>query len=258
MGNYYLNVQPISRGKNRSVTKLLNYISGRTLHDDYTGRSYYHHRQDVIYQRIYLPEDAPPEFRNLQHLCDAINKAEGRYDARTAREFKGSLPNELPLRELARIVSEFIYIYFVNNQLAAIAAIHEGRNAEDPSKNNPHVHIVVSTRTVGPEGFSKRKDREHDKKQYIDVWREGWAEVQNRAYERNRLDVRVSHESLEVQGVRDREPRRYLSRIDWQKEQRGERTPAGDENRRIKERNEERVRQHQQELERGLEMDLPR
>lgn len=30
---------------------------------------------------------------------------------------------------------------------------------------------------------------------YTNIWREQWAEVQNRACERNRLDIQVSHES---------------------------------------------------------------
>ncbi len=90
----------------------------------------------------------------------------------------------------------------------------------------------------------------------MNIWREQWAYVQNRAYERNRLDIRVSHESLEVQGRRDREPTIHLSRIDWQKEERGERTSAGDRKRAIRERNEKRVRQ--QDLEQELELELLR
>lgn len=32
------------------------------------------------------------------------------------------------------------------------------------------------------------------------------------------MDIRVSHLSLEVQGIYDREPTIHLSRIDWQRE----------------------------------------
>ena len=62
------------------------------------------------------------------------------------------------------------------------------QNTLDPSRNNPHVHIIVPTRSVGEDGFSERKDREHDKRKYVTIWREQWATVQNRAYERNSLD----------------------------------------------------------------------
>ena len=71
------------------------------------------------------------------------------------------------------------------------------------------------------------------------------------------MDIRVSHLSLEVQGI-DREPTIHISRIDWQKEKSGERTVAGDRKRAIKERNEERVRQRQLVLERGIDYELSR
>lgn len=256
IANYHLEVQAISRGKGRSVTKLANYISGCRLHDSRNSKTYYNRRQDVLYHDIFLPDGAPPGFYDLQRLCNEIENAENRYDARTAREFKCSLPNELPIQELIRIVSKYISINFTAQGLCAIAAIHEGRNELEPTKNNPHVHIIVSTRTIGPDGFSKKKDREHDKRKYIGIWRERWAEVQNRAYERCRLDIRVSHESLEVQGKYDREPTIHLSRIDWQKEQCGERTRAGDMRRAIKEQNAERTQKRRIELEYELEMDL--
>ena len=116
--------------------------------------------------------DAPPEFYDLQSLCDAIEGAETRYDARFAREFIGSLPNELPTPALIKIVNEFVIINFIDYDLCAIAAIHEGRNEQHPERNNPHAHIIVSTRTIGPDGFHQKKDRAHDRREYIDIWRE--------------------------------------------------------------------------------------
>ena len=96
MANYHFEVTIISRGKGRSVTAAMGYISGKTLRDNYSGKTYYNSRNDVIWQKIFLPNDAPQEFRNLQHLCNEIECAEVRRDARTARQFIGSLPNELP------------------------------------------------------------------------------------------------------------------------------------------------------------------
>lgn len=258
MANYHFETTVISRSKGRSVTGSVSYICGRTLHDNYKNRTYHNPRKDVLWQKIFLPDHTPPDFRELQHLCDEIEQAEVRWDARTARQFIASLPNELPPGELVRIVHEFIERNFVSESLCAIAAIHRGRSRDDPSKDNPHVHIIVPTRLVGESGFSERKDREHDKREYINIWREQWAQVQNRAYERNGLDIQVSHESLEVQGKRDREPTIHLSRIDWQREQRGERTPAGDRKRAIRSRNEARIQKRELEQERWLEMELSR
>ena len=72
------------------------------------------------------------------------------------------------------------------------------------------------------------------------------------------MDIRVSPLSLEVQGIRDREPTIHLSRIDWQRELNGERTIAGNRKRAIKERNKKRSRQRQLEIEREYELELSR
>lgn len=255
MANYHLEVQTISRGNGRSLTKLASYICGRNLHDSYWHETCYNNREDVLYTRVFQPAHAPAHFYDIQSLCDEIEGAERRYDARTAREFKGSLPNELPLSELELIVEEFVETHFTSQGLCAIAAIHEGRNTHDPSKNNPHVHIIVSTRTVGADGFHKKKDREHDAKRYLTEWREGWARVQNLAYERNGLDVRISHESHEVEAV-DRDPTNHISRIDWQREQCGERTVGGDKRRAIRNRNLERLSQDIEDREHSLEREV--
>lgn len=258
MANYHLEVTVISRLKNRSIARSINYISGVPTEDKYAGGVYNKKRTDVLSCKVFLPPGVPREYDDLQFLCDEIDLAEVRYDARTARELKGSLPNELPVHEQVRIVSEFVTENFVSRGLCAIAAIHEGRNEADPSRNNPHAHILVPTRTIGRDGFSEKKDRESDKRDFLNAWRESWATVQNRAYERNGLDVRVSHDSLEVQGVRHREPTIHLTPADWQKEKRGIRTSAGDRKRAIQECNEEKMRKRERSRERSLEVELSR
>jgi len=51
--------------------------------------------------------------------------------------------------------------------------------------------------------------------------------VQNQAYERNNMEMRVSYESLYVQGL-VREPVNHLSLADWYKDMRGQKTLAGE------------------------------
>lgn len=216
---YHMEVSTLSRGKGRSLGASLSYISGKKIHDRYSGKTYRHRRFDLVQCRVYLPPSSPNALRDLQCLCDELNKAEKRKDARTGRLFICSLPNELVPGEWAKIVKDFIEENFVAKGLCAVAAIHRGTNRDFPSKNNPHVHIIVSTRTVGPEGFNPQKDREHDKRCYIEIWRRAWAEVQNRAYERCHIEKRISHESLRVQGI-DRKPLRHVNYVDWQSAER--------------------------------------
>lgn len=240
MANYHFEVKTISRGKGESITRRASYICGEKLHDSYLDINCYNKRHDVWCCEVFLPDGAPSNFRDLQTLCDEIEKAEHQYNSRTGKEIIASLPNELPHEEIIKIAKEFVMTNFVEKGLAVIAAIHEGKNLKDESKNNPHVHILVTTRTLDPSGFNRLKARELlDHKEALLNWREQWARVQNLAYERNGFDIRVSHESLEVQGV-ERIPIPHLPLIDWQREQKGRHTPSGDKRREILEKNKQK------------------
>lgn len=258
MANFHLEVSIVSRGKGRSFTKLANYISGERLYDSYEDRTYYRRREDVLYFKIFQPSQAPERFYDLQNLCDAVEMAEKRYDSRTAREIKASLPNELPLAELEQIVSEYVERNFTSYNLCVLVAVHEGNNELNPQHNNPHAHIILPMREVSSDGFAPKKNRQWNHKRYIRIWREDWAGTVNRAYERAKLPLRVDAASLEVQGEYDREPTIHLSRIDWQKEKKGERTVAGDRKREIKARNEELERERKLQLERRCSHELSR
>ena len=222
---YHMEVSILSRGKGRSLGASLSYISGEKIHDSYSGKNHHHRRTDLVQCKVYYPPDAPKELADIQYLCDELNKVEKRKDARTGRLFICSLPNELMPGEWARIVNEFIQENFVSQGLCAVAAIHRGKLPSNHPKSNPHVHIIVSTRTVGPEGFNPKKDREHNQRSYIEIWRRAWARVQNRAFERCHVKKRVSHESLRVQGV-ERKPTRHVSYVDLQRGERQRRIQA--------------------------------
>lgn len=257
MANYHLEIRPISRKQGLSITKQANYITGLTLTDCHNGRTYDDKRTDVVFSHVFCPGNAPPEYTDIQTLCNEIDRAEKRRDARTAREFIGSLPNELELRDLIRIVQRFIIPNFTRYGLCAVAAIHDKPNVEHPSERNPHVHILVTTRAAGPDGFNRMKDREQDKRKQVRNWRDKWEKVQNDAYKEKGLPVRVSSRSLRSQGI-EREPTRHLSLDDWRREQRGERTPAGDEKRAIAERNKERERKREIQREETENRELTR
>ena len=250
MSNYHLEVKNISRGKGHSLARQINYITGRSIHDTYLSKTYSDTRRDVLYINLLLPRGAPGKFHDLNCLCSEVDYAERRWDARTARSLTCSLPNELSLPEWTQIVKTFVERNFLEYSLRAIVAIHEGKNLQDPQRDNPHVHIIVPTRSIGPNGFDPKKDRTLNQKARLCQWRAGWAQVQNQAYEHSGLPIRVSHESLERQGIYDREPTIHLSHIDWQREMAGERTERGEKKREIERRN-------RRTLERNLEREHP-
>jgi hypothetical protein len=153
--------------------------------------------------------------------------------------------------DLIRITKKFMFETFVNPYgLCAIIAIHGGKNMYDSTKDNPHAHVLLTTREVTKYGFSKRKNRSLDKKQSLLKWRKVWEQTINREYQEKNLPQRISRQSNEVQGI-DREPSVPLGRASKALEDRGIKTPRGNKNREIEERN--RARQKQNELELILE-----
>lgn len=257
MAMYGFDIRPISRLRGESVAKTASYILRANIYDSYLKKThYYAHGKDLLYSEILVPDNAPQSFFNLGALLTAIDRAEKRYDARTGRVVRLSLPNDKEFSDTERIelARSFVKETFVSQGMCAIMAIHEGRK-EDPAKNNPHAHVLLTDRPVDPNGFCSKKDRSWNTVEQLRKWRAAWAEAQNRAFIEKGLEVRVSHESLEVQGI-DREPTRPLGRAATALERKGIRTEVGNRNReivtRLKEKEEEARLRRQRHRERRL------
>lgn len=76
------------------------------------------------------------------------------------------------------------------------------------SSGNPHAHIMLTTREIGPEGFGK-KNHGWGRKQTLRQWRSEWERYANAALEMARHAVRIDHRSLEAQGI-ERKPGVHL------------------------------------------------
>lgn len=239
MACYSLNLRTISRGKGSSVVGAVSYISGTRLHDNYYDRHYAHQRDDVADMGIILPDSAPSKFQDLQTLLDELNVSERRKDSRLAHHFKLALPNELTHTENVALVKEFCNQNFIHKGRCAIYAIHKGHY--DPAKyspdilpvserkDNPHVHIIIPFRALDSFGFAKTKlaSRSSNPSAELISWRKSWADIQNRAFERLGLDVRVSHKSLADQGIK-RQPEIHMGYAAMSQELRGEPSERGD------------------------------
>ena len=103
------------------------------------------------------------------------------------------------------MIKELIANCFTTLGMCADYAIHRGDfKDEDRSiskhievnPHNPHCHILLSTRHVARNGFSKHKAREWESwnnPTLLKNWREEWANIQNCMFERRGLLVRVTH-----------------------------------------------------------------
>lgn len=157
MASFHFEVSPISRGQGRSAAGAIAYACREKLHDPYLGLTHDHSRKrDLLHCEVMLPAHAPRSFSDRQELCDAIENAEKRVDSRTLRNIRAALPNELSRDEQISLAREFVNENFVTQGMCAVVAIHEGRNP-DPAKDNPHVHILLTTRPVDRDGLLAKK-----------------------------------------------------------------------------------------------------
>lgn len=212
MAIYHFSVGFVSRSTGRSAVQAAAYITGeklvesrRDLVADYSNR-----QGDVLASKTYAPEQAPAWMRDLT-VWDKIESFEDAYaakryrtdetreqylsSAQTAQTYIAALPIELNPKVLEEIVDDYIDKRFISRNLVATMAIHK-------DEGNPHVHMVVSRRSVTAEGeFSTTKDREIATKKELIESRRLWAEVANHYLEREGIDARIDHRSFAAQGI---------------------------------------------------------
>ncbi|MBA2058662.1 MobA/MobL family protein [Psychrobacter cryohalolentis] len=113
---------------------------------------------------------------------------------------------------------------------AVDAHLHDDKGSYK-SKENQHAHIMLATRRLEPEGFTK-KTRELDEKKSGEVvyWREQWAKTANE-YLRE-YGIEIDHRSLKDQGL-EREPTIKMGVAASALERRGVKTDRGDINREV-------------------------
>lgn len=238
MAIYSLHCSIISRGKGGSITRTGAYNNRIRLKEARTGKTYnYSASKDILAKGILLPENAPQHLHDFQVLFEELDAAEKRKDAQLARDIIIALPNELSLKDQIALVEEFCRDNFVNEGYAANYAIHSDLRADKEApkdilpvleyKDNPHAHLIIPFRKVGENGFSRTKldSRVKDRQQLVSL-RKSWADIQNRAYERLGLPVRVSHLSLKEQGI-DRQPALHMGAVAMAQERKGRPTERG-------------------------------
>lgn len=220
MAIYHCSIKIGSKGKGQSAIAAAAYRSGSVLTDEQTGIvTDYSKKRGIIYSEIMLCKNAPPEYNDRQTLWNAVHKIEKASNAQIYREIEVSLPVELTLEQHKEIIREYVRKNFVDKGMCADWSIH------DKNDENPHCHILLTVRGIGPKGewlpksrkvyeldeygnriklksgnFKSHKESANDwNEQYkAEEWRAAWAEICNRYLdETNRID----HRSYERQGI---------------------------------------------------------
>jgi hypothetical protein len=236
VASYLAQVQTIQRSQGRSVVAAAAYRAGASLTDERLAMEFdFAGKDGVEHSEVMLPEGAPEVFRDRQTLWNAAEASESRKDAVPARELLLALPHELDFEQRRALVRAFVAEHITGRGMVADIAMH--RPGKEGDQRNFHAHILVSTRTVTPEGFGKKKPAWWSPRQVRD-WRAGWADIQN-AHLRRHLGPdapQVTHLSLAAQGI-DRDPSEHLGPSATALERRNRRTDRGDRNRDVRARN---------------------
>ena len=126
-------------------------MSCSQIYNDYDGVQHdYTRKQGLVWQKVFLPENAPKEWEDRAVLWNAVEASEKTKDSRLAREFVVALPIEIPQAWRA-ILSDYIRKQFVSEGMCADVCIH------DTDGHNPHAHIMVTVRPLDENGHWQYK-----------------------------------------------------------------------------------------------------
>ena len=149
MAIYHLEAKVVSRGTGRSAVAASAYLSCTNILNDYDGvRHDYTRKKGLIWREVFLPEYAPPEWKDRGVLWNAVEENEKTKDSRLAREFVPALPVELTPTQWQELLSDFIKESFVADGMCADVAIHDPY----PPGHNPHAHIMLTVRPLDEKG----------------------------------------------------------------------------------------------------------
>jgi ATP-dependent exoDNAse (exonuclease V) alpha subunit len=240
MAIYHLTAKVISRGKGQSAIAAAAYRSGERLRDEQADEQKFYKAgaERIMFTDIMAPKDAPEWAHDRNQLWNNAERAEKRKDAQLAREIEVSLPHELTEQQREWLAKDFAREAFVRKGYAVDIAIHAPDKTSDD--RNHHAHLMVTMRTLGPEGFAATKDRSLNSKEQMGAWREQWAHLANRHLERHGHEARIDHRSLAARGI-DQEPTIHLGYAANEIAQRGGQSDRMDQLRGVLERNEIRL-----------------
>ena len=187
-------------------------------HLQYINReSVFQKRGGCVYSKNHLPKWADGSAKTFFTAADKYE----RFNGERYKEIEFSLPNELNLDEQKKIVDDFINQHLQDFYYAY--AIHDKIGSMSDGERQPHVHIMFSTREIDdverekerpPELFFRQYNGKNpakggcrkswkwnsaDRKKYLMRLRRDYAKIQNEALERNGINLRVDHRTLEAQ-----------------------------------------------------------
>lgn len=224
-------MKPISRGMGRSAVAAAAYRAGERLKNERDGVTHdFTRRGGVEHSEIVLPRGSDAEWaKDRAALWNAAEAAEGRKDARVAREFEIALPHELNAEERLEATRSFAQGLADRYGTAVDVAIHSPHGETDV--RNHHAHLLMTVRAVGSDGFLDKTSIERENKWLLSQGlptssmqmreiRQSWEQVANERLAAAGHDVRIDHRSHQERGL-EIEPTDHMGVFATQMERRG-------------------------------------
>lgn len=202
------------RAGSRVATAHMAYVAGEKLTDPTTRKVHDYRAKGridkngygVLHREVLAPEGAPAWVFDLQKLANAVEGREKRRDAQLYRELEVSLPRELGLEDWKAMLRVFVERTCVREGMIAAVFIHNERASD--GGDNPHAHIMLTMREIGPGGFGNKR-REWNGATRVKEWREAWANIGNEFLMARGHAPRLDHRSHKERGL-EVEPDSYV------------------------------------------------
>lgn len=236
MGIEFARTHIIGRAKGHTAVKAAAYRSGTRLHDARIGLTadYSHRASEVAHSEILLPADAPEALRDRETLWLSIEAAEDkstrRSTAQLAKDHIIALPRELTLAQQIQLAKDFAQSQFVQHGVAVDLNVHLH------SADNPHAHLMTTTRTIDADGIGKKARKLNggfyngQRLPEEEQLRHRWADFQNAWADNHGIDLSVTNNNGEWTAEVHRGPTKHMddaAQRDTPEEALPERTDVG-------------------------------
>lgn len=194
MAIFHLDFKIVKRSEGRSSVAKAAYHARTRITDERTGDTYdYSRRTDLYGHFILAPVNAPEHIvKDSTALWNEVERVERQNNGQTSRYFDVAIPAELNNDDKKGLVLEYCQKNFVDKGMIADIAFH------DLDSDNPHAHVMLTLKTIGPEGFGKKERSWNDRKMSV-LWRESWASMANSYLAAAGSSERIDHRSLQAQ-----------------------------------------------------------
>lgn len=194
MAIFHLDFKIVKRSEGRSSVAKAAYHARTRITDERTGDTYDYSRRTDLYGHFILAPANAPEYivKDSTALWNEVERVERQQNGQTSRYFDVAIPAELNNDDKKKLVLEYCQKNFVDKGMIADIAFH------DLDSDNPHAHVMLTLKTIGPEGFGKKERSWNDRKMSV-LWRESWASMANSFLAAAGSSERIDHRSLQVQ-----------------------------------------------------------